>query len=44
MKWSAGKLQKAEIRADKSGTIPVRYGSDVQEQTIQAGQKVTLSF
>jgi alpha-L-fucosidase 2 len=38
--WKGGKLVEAIVRADRDGTVRVRYGQSTKELTVKAGQKV----
>jgi alpha-L-fucosidase 2 len=38
--WKDGKLVEAEIRADRDGTVRVRYGQSTRELSVKAGQHV----
>jgi alpha-L-fucosidase 2 len=38
--WKDGKLVEATVRADRDGTVRVRYGQSTKELTVKAGQHV----
>jgi alpha-L-fucosidase 2 len=38
--WKDGKLVEAIVRADRDGTVRVRYGQSTRELTVKAGQQV----
>ena len=38
--WKDGKLVEAVVRADRDGTVRVRYGQSTKELTVKAGQQV----
>jgi alpha-L-fucosidase 2 len=38
--WKDGRLVEAIVRADRDGTVRVRYGQSTRELTVKAGQQV----
>lgn len=41
--WTDGKLVAAVVRADRDGTVRIRYGQAVRELAVQAGKPIRLA-
>jgi alpha-L-fucosidase 2 len=43
IRWHGGALESAAIRADRSGTVRIRYGRHVAEHAVAAGRSLAVS-
>ena len=43
IRWRDGRLESAVVRADRSGTVRVRYAQSTAEHAVTAGRPLTLA-